>query len=259
MTADEPRVRVTTNLAFGICLILLGTTLILDRLQLVPASQLLRFWPVGLVLVGAALVIQSFQRVDPAQARSQQGFDGGHIFALIIFAIIMSQVFNRGAFTARADASETVNLFALMTHHQQVSSAAVFRGGEMTSVMGHSDLDLRKTTVAPGEEAVIEVFIRERAEVHVIPVAKIDYFESQDDYVAVKCGERSYLKEQTLGDLEAQLDPTVFVRIHRRYVLNLARLARIELGVTDSRIAVLGDATQLPISRTGYARLRALL
>jgi predicted membrane protein len=157
MTADEPRVRVTTNLAFGICLILLGTALILDRLQLVPASQLLRFWPVGLVLVGAALVIQSFQRVDPAQARSQ-GFDGGHIFALIIFAIIMSQVFNRGGFTARADASETVNLFALMTHHQQVSSAQVFRGAEMTSVMGHSDLDLRKTTIAPGEEAVIEVF-----------------------------------------------------------------------------------------------------
>ena len=34
----------------------------------------------------------------------------------------------------------------------------MFRGGEMTSVMGRSDLDLRQTTVAPGEEAVIEVF-----------------------------------------------------------------------------------------------------
>ena len=158
MTADEPRLRVTTNLAFGICLILVGTALMLDRLQLVDAAQIFRFWPVALMLFGAALVIQSFQRVDPVQARSQQGFDGGHIFALIIFAIIMSQVFNRGGFTARADSSETVNLFAVMTHHQQVSSAAVFRGGEMTSVMGHSDLDLRKTTVAPGEEAVIEVF-----------------------------------------------------------------------------------------------------
>ena len=51
MTADEPRLRVTTNLAFGICLILLGTALMLDRLQLVDASQILRFWPVGLVLV----------------------------------------------------------------------------------------------------------------------------------------------------------------------------------------------------------------
>ena len=103
------------------------------------------------------------------------------------------------------------------------------------------------------------ILIRERAEVHVIPVAKIDYLESQDDYVAVKCGGRSYLKEQPLSEVEAQLDPAVFVRIHRRYILNLARLARIEMGVTDSRIAVLTDGTQLPISRTGYARLRELL
>ena len=103
------------------------------------------------------------------------------------------------------------------------------------------------------------ILIRERAEVHVIPVEKIDYFESQDDYVAVKSGGRTYLKEQPLADLEAQLDPAAFVRIHRRYVLNLARLARIELGVTDNRIAVLSDGTQLPISRTGYARLRELL
>ena len=103
------------------------------------------------------------------------------------------------------------------------------------------------------------ILIRERAEVHVIPVEKVDYFESQDDYVAVRSGGRTYLKEQPLGDLEAQLDAAAFVRIHRRYVLNLTRLARIEMGVTDSRIAVLNDGTQLPISRTGYARLRELL
>lgn len=103
------------------------------------------------------------------------------------------------------------------------------------------------------------ILIRERADVHVIPVDKIDYLEAQDDYVAVKCGGRSYLKEQPLGDLEAQLDPAAFVRIHRRYVLNLSRLARIELAVTDSRIAILTDGTHLPISRAGYARLRELL
>ena len=103
------------------------------------------------------------------------------------------------------------------------------------------------------------VLIRDRADVHVIPVDKIDYVESQDDYVAVKTGGRSYLKEQTLSELEALLDPRAFVRIHRRYVLNLTRLAKIDLGVTDNRVAILTDGTQLPISRTGYARLRELL
>lgn len=111
----------------------------------------------------------------------------------------------------------------------------------------------------PDRTPLQRILIRERSEVHVIPVGKIDYVEAQDDYVAVKCGGRSYLKEQPLGELEAQLDPAVFVRIHRRYVLNLARLTRIEMGVTDSRVAVLANGTQLPISKTGYGRLRELL
>ena len=103
------------------------------------------------------------------------------------------------------------------------------------------------------------ILIRDRADVHVIPVAKIDYFESQDDYVAVRSGGRTFLKEQTLAELEAQLDGSAFVRIHRRYILNLSRLSKLELAVTDSRIAVLTDGTQLPVSRTGYGRLRELL
>ncbi len=94
---------------------------------------------------------------------------------------------------------------------------------------------------------------------HVIPVEKIDYLESQDDYVAVKSAGRSYLKEQPLGELETLLEPAAFVRIHRRYILNLSRLAKIEMGLTDSRIAVLTDGTELPVSKTGYARLKELL
>ena len=103
------------------------------------------------------------------------------------------------------------------------------------------------------------ILIRDRTDVHVIPVEKIDYLEAQDDYVAVKVGGRSLLKEQTLAELEALLDPNRFVRIHRRYLLNLTRLAKIEQSVTESRVAILNDGTELPISRTGYARLRELL
>ena len=111
----------------------------------------------------------------------------------------------------------------------------------------------------PHRSPLRRILIRDRAEVHVIPVEKIDYLESQDDYVAVKSAGRSYLKEQPLGELETLLEPAAFVRIHRRYILNLSRLAKIEMGLSDSRIAVLTDRTELPISKSGYARLRELL
>ena len=103
------------------------------------------------------------------------------------------------------------------------------------------------------------ILIRDKADVHVIPVAKIDYFEAQDDYVSLKVGDRNLLKEQTLAELEQLLDPNRFVRIHLRYLLNVSRLARIEQSVTDSRSAVLQDGTELPISRSGYAKLREIL
>jgi two-component system LytT family response regulator len=103
------------------------------------------------------------------------------------------------------------------------------------------------------------ILIRDRGDVHVVPVGKIDYIEAQDDYVAVKALGKSFLKEQTLADLETLLDGTRFVRIHRRYILNVARLAKIEQSITESRVAVLADGTELPISKTGYARLKELL
>ncbi len=103
------------------------------------------------------------------------------------------------------------------------------------------------------------LLVRQGAQVHVIPAAALDYAEAQDDYVALHSGGKSHLKQQTLAELEAALDPRRFVRIHRSYLLNLDRLARLESEGKDTRVAVLRDGTRLPLSRSGYARLRQLL
>ena len=103
------------------------------------------------------------------------------------------------------------------------------------------------------------VVIRDGVQVHVVAVEKIDFVEAQDDYVAFRVAGKTLLKDQTLGDLEGQLDARRFVRIHRSYLLNIERLARVELYAKDSRIAILGDGTKLPVSRTGYQRLQQLL
>ena len=107
--------------------------------------------------------------------------------------------------------------------------------------------------------ALDRLLVRDRSHVHVIPVEQIDYIEAQDDYVSIRAAGRSYLKEQTLGELETQLAAKGFLRIHRRYILNVSRLAKIELSEKDNRIAILHDKTELPISRSGYVKLRALL
>ena len=116
-------------------------------------------------------------------------------------------------------------------------------------------VDDRRSRDAPLQR----VLIRDGSQVHVLPVEKIDFVEAQDDYVCFKAEGKQYLKDQTMGALEASLDPARFVRIHRSYLLNIDRIARVELYAKDSRVAILRDGTKLPVSRAGYARLSKLL
>jgi two-component system LytT family response regulator len=114
--------------------------------------------------------------------------------------------------------------------------------------------------VARRREGPLErVLIRDGAQVHVLPVDMIDYVEAQDDYAAFHSAGKSYLKEQTLAELESRLDPARFVRVHRSFIVNVERIARVELYAKDSRIAILRDGKKLPVSRAGYSRLQALL
>ena len=103
------------------------------------------------------------------------------------------------------------------------------------------------------------ILVRDGSKVHVIAARKIDYLEAQDDYVCIKCEGKEFLKQETLGGLEKNLDPRQFVRIHRSYILNLDRLEKLELHTKDSRMAVLSDGVCLPVSKAGYARLKPLL
>jgi two-component system, LytTR family, response regulator len=101
--------------------------------------------------------------------------------------------------------------------------------------------------------------VKDGTKVSIIPTAKLDYVEAQDDYVAIATAGKKHLKQQTIGSLEACLDPKFFVRIHRSYIVNLERVARIEPYGKESKIAILADGSRLPVSRSGYARLQELL
>ena len=111
----------------------------------------------------------------------------------------------------------------------------------------------------PPEQKLERIVVKDGAKVHIIPLDKLDYVEAQDDYIALRSEKKNYLKQQTISSIEAQLDPKRFVRIHRSYIVNLERIARIEPYTKDSRVAVLADGTQLPVSRSGHAKLKTLL
>jgi two-component system LytT family response regulator len=87
----------------------------------------------------------------------------------------------------------------------------------------------------------------------------VDYIEAHDDAVAIHVGSEIHLKAQRLSTLEERLDQKRFIHVHRSFILNIDRLRSIELYAKDSRIAILEDGTKVPVSRSGYSRLRELL
>ncbi len=136
---------------------------------------------------------------------------------------------------------------------------ALARARERLAARDASPIDALVSEGRAKQAPLERVLIRDGSKVHVLPVDTIDYVEAQDDYVSFRSDGKSYLKDQTLGAIEALLDPARFVRIHRSYLLNIDRIARVELYAKDSRLAILRDGTKLPVSRAGYARLAKLL
>ncbi|HEX9670204.1 MAG TPA: response regulator [Thermoanaerobaculia bacterium] len=116
----------------------------------------------------------------------------------------------------------------------------------------------RATTAARGRP-LERLVVRAGERIHVLPLDRVDYVEARDDTVRIRAGKEDHTKAQTLADLEAALPPGRFVRIHRSFLLNLDRLARLERYAKDSHLAILQDGTRLPVSRAGYARLKTLL
>jgi two-component system LytT family response regulator len=138
--------------------------------------------------------------------------------------------------------------------------AAIGKIERRTGEMRPADLSAElKNAVRPVGEYLERVVVKDGARVHVIPAGKLDYAEAQDDYVALRSEGKTWLKQQTIASLEAALHPKRFVRVHRGYLVNIERIARIEPNTKDTWVAVLVDGARIPVSRGGYARFNNLV
>ena len=114
-------------------------------------------------------------------------------------------------------------------------------------------------TARPAGQFLERIVVKDGTKVTLVPTAKLDYVEALDDYVSLATEGKKLLKQQTISSLEAALNPAVFVRIHRSFVVNFERVSRIEPYGKESKVAVLGNGVKLPVSRAGYERLRKVM
>ena len=77
---------------------------------------------------------------------------------------------------------------------------------------------------------------------------EIKYIESASDYVHVFSGDESYLIRETMHSLEDRLDPRIFVRIHRSFIVNIDFIREFQPWDKNNYIVILKDGKELKMS-----------
>jgi two-component system LytT family response regulator len=109
------------------------------------------------------------------------------------------------------------------------------------------------------DQVLRRVLIRDGTELRVLPLDEVEYIEAQADYVAFRHAGRDHLKAQRISELEAQLDPRQFVRVHRSFIINLRQLQALERTDSKTWVVRLRSGKRIPVSRSGHERLLGVL
>jgi two-component system, LytTR family, response regulator len=140
---------------------------------------------------------------------------------------------------------------------QQAVDKAKQRIGTPSQIVGTpSPLENLKQHLDDDRKVLERVITRLGSKVTVIPVDRIHFLESADDYVMIHSELGSHLKERTMKYFEEHLPPDYFIRIHRSYIVNISVIKSLELYSKDSYLAILRNGEKLKVSAEGYKRLR---
>lgn len=103
------------------------------------------------------------------------------------------------------------------------------------------------------------IVVKNGSKIKIIPAQEIFYLEAADDYVKIHTKEGYFLKNKTMNHFEQVLDPQLFVRSHRSYIVNMQQITRIDPFEKDNHIAILRSGAKVPVSRNGYVKLKQVL
>lgn len=125
--------------------------------------------------------------------------------------------------------------------------------------ISHQKLEQLSKTLEKKEEFLERVVVKSGQKISIVPVNDIKYIEAQDDYTMLYADKGNFLKQKTMKYFEENLDPQLFIRIHRSYFVKTENIKQIELFEKDSYRVILQSGEKLPVSKSGYQKLREII
>ena len=103
------------------------------------------------------------------------------------------------------------------------------------------------------------VAVKNAGELCFVKISDIDWIEAADYYACLHVGPKSHLLRRTLADLEEDLDPNVFCRVHRSSIVNLERVRGLKLRQDGEHEVLLDNGATVRLSRRYRKHLQARL
>ena len=149
--------------------------------------------------------------------------------------------------------------YLLKPFNQERFDKAIQKWSEKNVVTSERSTQDLLETASQSPSQSNRIVVKNGSKIKIIPVHDVSYLEAADDYVKVHTGEGYFLKNKTMNHFEQVLDGQLFVRCHRSYIVNVQQITRIDPYEKDNHVAILRSGSKVPVSRSGYVKLRGVL
>jgi len=127
------------------------------------------------------------------------------------------------------------------------------------NMTGKSEMGIDALVEAGGQSFPEKLTIKDGDQITIVPVVEIDWVDAAGDYMCVHARGETYVMRITMTDLEKQLDPSVFQRIHRSTLININRIVKLISHINGEFFVTLESGARLKMSRTYKAKLQHLI
>lgn len=171
-------------------------------------------------------------------------------------AVIFTTAFDE--FAIKAFEAHAID-YLLKPFNQERFDKAIAKWKEQNSSAAEKTTQglLESASLSPSQNQ--RIVVKNGSKIKIIPVHDVFYLEAADDYVKIHTAEGYFLKNKTMSHFEQSLDGQQFVRSHRSYIVNIQQITRIDPYEKDNHIAILRSGAKVPVSRSGYGKLRDVL